>query len=97
MSRKDPDQGQKLDAWKAGERAKAEVALPAPKEVLLELFAVLDERLATTPCDHSLRLTTAWADKAGIDRDKLAHWARENGGFCDCEVLANVEDTSGAF
>jgi hypothetical protein len=96
MSHKDPEQRRKLNVWKAEERAKAEAALPAPKELLIGLFDHLDEQLSAAGCDHSLRLTLAWADKAGVDREKLAGWTREQGGFCDCEVL-NVPDNNLAF
>jgi hypothetical protein len=97
MSRKDQDQREKLKAWKAQECAKAEAALPAPKGLLLKLFNALDQQLSSTPCDHSLRFTLAWAGKAGVDPEKLIDWTRENGGYCDCEVLLNVPDTNAAF
>lgn len=84
-------------AWKAQERETAEKALPAPKEILLELFAHLDEKLAQEDCDHTLRLTLAWATGRGLDDERIAAWTRESGGFCDCEVLANVESNNPAF
>jgi hypothetical protein len=96
MSHKDPEKRRKINAWKAEVRAKAEAALPAPKELLIDLFDELDERLSTAACDHTLRFTCEWADRAGVDRDALVDWTREHGGFCDCEVL-NVPDTNPAF
>ena len=42
-------------------------------------------------CDHTLRLVEAWAAANNVDFGKLAVWCRENGGYCDCEVLANCE------
>ncbi len=92
MSHKDPEQRRKLKAWKAEERTKAEADLPASKEALLNLIDELDVRLSAMPCDHSLRFTLAWADKMGVERDALVSWTRDHGGFCDCEVLANVPD-----
>ena len=59
MSSKDPEQRQKLKDWKAAQRAKAEAALPGPKETLLGLFDELDKRFSSAPCDHSLRFTLA--------------------------------------
>lgn len=97
MSKRDSEQRRKLKAWKADERAKAEAALPAPKERLLGLFHELDERLSATPCDHSLRFTMAWAARVGAPQITLARWVQENGGYCDCEVLANIPDTNEAF
>jgi hypothetical protein len=97
MSSKDPEQRRKLNDWKAAQRAKAEADLPASIETLLGLFDELDKRLSTAPCDHSLRFTLSWADKVGIDRSALVEWAREHGGYCDCEVLGNVPDTNPAL
>jgi hypothetical protein len=97
MSRKNPDHRARLGELKAKERADAEAALPGPKSLLRELFHELDQRLSAGGCDHSLRHTMAWADKVGIDGDKLVGWARENGGHCDCEVLGNVPDSNAAF
>jgi hypothetical protein len=83
--------------WKAQERERAEKLLPAPKEVLLKLFDHLDEHLSRDGCDHTLKLTLAWAVTKGLDGDQIAAWTREYGGFCDREVLANVESTNPAF
>ena len=84
-------------ALRARERETAEKALPAPKEMLLALLNHLDEKLAHEACDHTLRLTLAWAAAQGLDGERIASWTRENGGFCDCEVLANVASNNPAF
>jgi hypothetical protein len=95
---KSKDEKRKLvRAWKAGEREAAEKVLPAPKELLLKLLDHLDEKLAHEGCDHTLRLTIAWAKAQGLDSERIAAWTHENGGFCDCEVLANVESNNPAF
>jgi hypothetical protein len=31
----------------------------------------------------------------GLAVEKTVPWLREQGGYCDCEVLANVEDRFG--
>jgi hypothetical protein len=97
MSRKNPVRRTKIKAWKADQPSRAEALLPAPKEMLLDLFRELDERLSRVPCDHSLRFTEAWAGGADVDHDKLLSWLQENGGYCDCEVLMNVPDSCPAF
>ena len=56
------------------------------------LFGHLDSELGNHPCDHTLRLTTAWLVANGHEPERVVPWLRENGGYCDCEVLANVED-----
>jgi hypothetical protein len=58
---------------------------------LKDLLDHLDEALGRTDCDHSLRLTHAWAVENGIDEDALEESVFHFGGGCDCEVLANVD------
>jgi|SRR5215471_4424252 len=76
------------------ERANAE--LPAPLPVLLGLFQWLDAH-SDTDCDGTLRFTLEYCRSKGLDEEKLAEWAAEYGGYCDCEVLANVPGTNPAF
>jgi hypothetical protein len=58
---------------------------------LKALLDQLDERLPTEGCDHSLRLTRAWAEENAVDPDALEQSVSEFGGGCDCEVLVNVD------
>jgi hypothetical protein len=40
-------------------------------------------------------LKKAWREQERqklIDVTRIVPWLREHGGYCDCEVLANVED-----
>jgi hypothetical protein len=97
MSNKNPEQREKLKAWKAHVRAEAEAALPASRELLTNLFDALDQQLSVAPCDHSLRFTLAWAEKMGVNPKKLLEWTKENGGHCDCEVAGNVPETNAAL
>ncbi len=60
-------------------------------EQLDELLDVLDAELGDHPCDHSLQFTLAWARSNGVDAAILAGSLEHFGGYCDCEVLANVE------
>lgn len=41
--------------------------------------------------DHSRRITKAWLAGRGHDADTVFAWLDTQGGFCDCEILANVE------
>lgn len=78
--------------WKEQQRELARAAFPIPDHELAALFEAVDSRLSTTACDHSLRLTREWLAHAGHDIDKVVVWLEENGGFCDCEVVANARD-----
>jgi hypothetical protein len=76
---------------KQREKAAEREAMILSQSELDDLLDHLDERLPRTPCDHSLRLTRAWARENGVDADALATSLERFGGYCDCEVLANVE------
>jgi hypothetical protein len=66
-------------------------ALTLRPEQLALLGKYLESRLAASPCDHSLRLTTDWLKQAGQkDITAVLNGLRGEGGYCDCEVQANV-------
>lgn len=77
---------------RAQERAAALAALPLPIEELEAMFEMLDLELETQSCDHSRRITQAWLVTRGHDPTAVFPWLDEHGGYCDCEVLANVPD-----
>src|SRR5687767_6276658 len=90
-----PDKDQRkamLRAVKDRERAAAEAALPLPKADLAALFDHLDAELGDVACDDTLRLSAAFLAARVLDVPRITAWLRENGGHCDCEVLANVEE-----
>ena len=57
-----------------------------------ELFDRLDSVLAKEACLNDLRHTRTVCEEMGLSVDTLTSWLREQGGGCDCEVLANVEE-----
>lgn len=74
------------------QRAEAEARMPISKADLRALFDYLDDALPTHGCDRSLRLTTSFLQSRALNPASVLPWLGEYGGFCDCEVLANVED-----
>ena len=67
-------------------------SLPMDKDLFGELFDYLDERLGEG-CDHSMTITEDFLKEKEIQNiDKVIEWLNDKGGYCDCEVLANVED-----
>ncbi|WP_277585232.1 DUF2695 domain-containing protein [Psychrobacillus antarcticus] len=63
-------------------------------EQLESLGIFLDEKLNADDCDHSLKLTKSWLED-NIPKSKLSKIVKalkNQGGFCDCEVLSNVVD-----
>jgi malonyl CoA-acyl carrier protein transacylase len=69
-----------------------ENSLPIRRDFFLNLFDYLDEELSENECDHNLELTIKFLKSSKIENiDIVTNWLKENGGYCDCEVLANVE------
>ena len=54
------------------------------------LFDQLDAALKLG-CDHTLRHTCAFLKAKGLSESTVVLWLGTYGGFCDCEVLGNVE------
>ncbi len=78
--------------WRASQREANRRLLPQPAEALGSLFEFLVDSLALGGCDHTFKHTRAWILKAGVDEGPLLSWLEDNGGFCDCEALANSKD-----
>lgn len=78
-------------ALRTEERAALRAAFPIAADALGALFDALDETLSAQPCDHTRRITQAWLTSHGHPVDLTFAWLDEHGGYCDCEVLANVE------
>ena len=75
-------------------KEKAEAELPAPLPVLREMFGWLEKKLDATPCDHTYRWTLEYARINELDEETLVEWVNNYGGECDCEVLAQVENSN---
>jgi hypothetical protein len=75
-------------------RGAEESRMPISKAQLAELFDYLDGALAEG-CDHSFRHTLDFLRTRGHEEAIVLPWLGEYGGYCDCEVLANVEDRWG--
>ena len=62
------------------------------KREVKSLFGYIRKNLEKTGCDHTLRYTAAWLTKKyedeSICQQALAE-IREDGGYCDCEVILN--------
>lgn len=74
-------------------KEKFEESLPLPKETFQKLFDFLDEKLSENNCDDTLKFATEFLEDNNIlHSDDVIEWLKGNGGFCDCEVLNNVEE-----
>jgi hypothetical protein len=90
----DPRKEDLKKAWKEQERQKLIASIPMPQQDLRDLFDYLD-RENPPPCDHTLRDTLEFLKKRGLDAERIVPWLREHGGYCDCEVIFNVDDKFG--
>jgi hypothetical protein len=88
------DKMQKRDLkkeWQWRQRAAAKAALPLSNDQMKALFDYLDVELPKQGCDDTRRITETWLKDQTLELDKVLVWFDDNGGFCDCEVLANCE------
>ena len=72
-------------------RREVTAAMPLSRDNLGELFDYLDQALQLG-CDHSLRFTCQFLADRALPDEPIIQWLGQYGGFCDCEVLGNVED-----
>jgi hypothetical protein len=68
------------------------ISLPFNTTLFERLFDYLDEMLGIDGCDDTLRYTRKFLSDNNLPVEKSLDWMNENGGYCDCEVLANIED-----
>lgn len=78
--------------WRDRQRQAARAALPLPIGDLKAMFDMLDVEVPKKGCDHTRRLTEAWLRSHGHNVGCVFAWLDTQGGYCDCEVLANVEE-----
>lgn len=65
-----------------------------PDNKLLEdRLDYLDENLPTKGCNNDLSMTISFLKEHSVKNiDNVIAWLQSKGGYCDCEVLANVEE-----
>jgi hypothetical protein len=56
------------------------------------MFDMLDTELPRQGCDRSRRLTQQWLEGRGHDAESVFTWLDQLGSFCDCEIIANIEE-----
>ncbi len=81
-----------VEAMVAEDTKKAIEEMPLSLKDLGRLFDHLDFQLGIQGCDHTPRITSSFLVSLNLDTDEILPWLSEQGGSCDCEILANVED-----
>lgn len=77
---------------KAVESTSLLASLPVSLKQLEALFDYLDNKLSEEGCNDTLQHTEHFAAEAQVPYEALKDWLATQGGYCDCEVLANVEE-----
>ena len=81
-----------LKAIKEKELAEFRQNLPMSEDKFIRLFELLDVELNARGCDHDLKLTEQILSNLDVkDVLSVLTWLEEQGGYCDCEVMMNVE------
>ncbi len=65
--------------------------LPAARERVEDLFDYLDVRLSKDECAHDLKFTMQFLMENRLSMPTFMSWLNENGAYCDCEILQNIE------
>lgn len=81
-----------LKNWKDSKKQKFEDSLPMSRKQFRELFDYLDEQLESNGCNRDFTWTTKFLNAHRIPSAPVIAFLKENGGYCDCEALMNVED-----
>jgi hypothetical protein len=76
--------------WKLAGRAELIARMPITPDQLHCLLDHLDKNLEA--CDHTTKQTADYLNAEKLDREKTLTWLGEQGGYCDCEILANLTE-----
>lgn len=79
------------DAYLRAEQAASAALMALDRAQLESLLDHVDAIVASEGCDHTRRATDAWAMQHGVGLERLHERLEEFGGFCDCEVVMNVD------
>lgn len=70
-----------------------ENSLPMTRDNFKGLFDHLDNELNELGCDDDQTITKHYLSIIGIQNiEDVLVWLIDHGGYCDCEILANVEE-----
>jgi hypothetical protein len=84
---------QLIKEFKHKQKEEFEQSLPMERILFEKLFDYLDNKLEENDCDDTNKLATQFLKKNKIENiQTVLSWLSENGGYCDCEILANVEE-----
>ena len=65
-------------------------SLPAGQATVSELLDFIEDELYENECNHSLQYAMRFMMDNRLDFGKLTSWLNDNGGYCDCKVMAEI-------
>jgi hypothetical protein len=65
--------------------------LPIDAEQLEDLFYRLHTKLENQSCNHTLNNSMQFIMERHLNFPKITAWLNNNGGYCDCKILENIE------
>lgn len=65
-------------------------SLPARQETISELLDFVEDELYDRECNHSLQYSMRFMMDNRLEFGKITSWLNNNGGYCDCKVLAEI-------
>jgi hypothetical protein len=71
-------------------QAEIDKTLPMKRDLFMKLLYHLDDYLPKYQCDNTFKETKRFLGKHDIEQDMLIRWFKQNGAYCDCEVLFNI-------
>ena len=82
-----------LNELREKQQKEFEQSLPMDRKIFENLFDYLDNKLEENSCDDTNKVTLEFLVKNKIENiETVLNWLAENGGYCDCEILANAEE-----
>lgn len=79
--------------WQLEQQELFDSSLPMTKELFTKLFDALDKHLEENNCNHTNTFSRSFLEELKINNtEEVLEWMREHGGYCDCEILYNVEE-----
>lgn len=65
-------------------------SLPEQQHTISELLDFIEDELYEIECNHSLQYAMRYMMENKLDFGKLTSWLNNNGGYCDCKVMAEI-------
>ena len=65
-------------------------SLPERQDTISSMLDFIEDELYDSECNHSLQYAMRFMMENRLDFPRLTSWLNENGGYCDCKVMAEI-------